>query len=674
MSLSDDQPLNAIMKAAVDAVIVIDGRGTIRQASDSVEHLFGYTPSRCIGQNVNMLMPEPHRSAHDGYISNYVNSGNAKIIGIGRKTFGQTKDGRVFPMHLSVGQFDYENEHYFIGICHDLSDYVEALEKLTAAEQRYKDIVNSEKHFICRLDGSLRVTFANQSLLKAVGMKPEELRGQTITAIMTDTDLSFSRTIETLFSSADVDEITIKVALRSGDSATLAEWSFRKVETKNNEQLEIQGLGIDISEKEAAISRAEYLNSHDELTGVLKPQAMLSQLRESIAPGKALALFHLDVDRFGQINQRFGYPMGDRVIVQIASRLRARLTKGAWISRLAGDEFLLACPVDDHGDAIIMGRGFAEVFSKPWTFQNEAHLLDCKIGVAMFPHDSDDLSRMPELAEAALKDAKQQGEPIVFFDRPSHESLLRNITIEQALKSALKDGQLEIFLQPKISLQDRLVSSFEALLRWNHPTLGPVSPAEFIPIAESTGLGVHIDRYVLRKVAEIIGKARAAGLHPQPIGVNITAGHFSDSSIFDYLSDLIVEFSLPASAIELEITEGVILSACNRVSSNFKQLRDLGVRISIDDFGTGYSSLSYLKRLDVDELKIDKSFIDDVTSPKGLVVVKAVVDIARTFGLEVTAEGVESEAQADILTKIGCTTGQGYFFSRPAPAQKALFG
>ena len=674
MALSDDQPLEAIMGAAVDAVIVIDDRGLIQRASTSAETLFGFTQQECLGKNISLFMPEPDRSAHDGYISAYLAGGSPKIIGKGRKTFGRTKSGRVFPMHLSVGQFHYEGRHYFIGICHDLSDYVAVLENLEASEKRYKDIINSEKHFICRVDGQLKITFANQSLVRAVGASGDELLGQSVTAILAGNDLSFSDTLESLFMAGDVDEISIKVALKSGDNATLAEWSFRKVQSPDGDGFEAQGLGIDVSEKEAAISRARYLSNHDQLTGLLKTPSMLKQMEQAVIEGQRFAFFHLDLKRFGQINQRFGRDAGDRLLVKISTKLRALVPDGSWIARHGGDEFLIACPEQDAGDAALQGRKFAQLFTMPWRVDHSDFLMDCKIAAALFPQDTTELSRVPEITEAALKDAKASLETLVFFDKDSHQSIIRSMTIEQALKAAILTSQLEIYLQPKINLASRELTGFEALLRWQHPDLGTISPGEFVPIAESAGLGPQLDRFVLRRVAELIQEARLTSGHCPTIAVNITAGHFSDSDVFAYLRDLISEFDLDPSSIELEITEGVILHACDHVSANFRQLRDLGVKISIDDFGTGYSSLSYLKRLDVDELKIDKTFVDDIDQTEGAAIVKAVIDVATALQLEITAEGVETQEQVRVLSGLGCTTGQGYYFSRPVPAREALSG
>lgn len=667
MFRNNDGPLAAVLSAAADAVVLIDDSGTMQQVSGSLERIFGYLPSECVGNNVSMLMPEPDRSAHDQYLSSYLAGGKAKIIGIGRSTFGRKKDGTTFPMHLSVGEFKADGQSYFVGICHDLTDYYNTLADLEWAEKRYRDIVESQKYFICRLDQHLRVTFANASLASALDKSYDELIGQHLSNFLVEEFEHHADDLRELLAAGDSDEINLQFQLRTAGKPSHAEWSFRRVESSTTGEQELQGLGVDVTDRESALSRAQFLKDHDHLTGLLHGRSLLESLQTSIKPEQTYAFLYFDPDRFGQVNQRYGHDSGDNVIVEMVRRIKLCMPIYGLLGRLGGDELMVVAPVSGLKAARRMGERILRELNRPYSLAGETYTLECKAGIAMFPDDTPELSRMPELAEAAMREAKWQNKSVVVFTGTSHQELLRRIAIEQALKTALASGSIEVYLQPKVSLANQKKCGYEALARWTHNEWGYVSPAEFIPVAEAGGLGPAMDRYVIRKVAAIAAAINDNGEESLPIAINITAHHFAEPAFSDLLSDVLSEFGLLASAIELEITEGVVLGMTDAVSINFAKLRALGLRISIDDFGTGYSSLSYLKNLDVDELKIDKSFIDDIEDPKGKLLVQSMIGMAKAYGLSVTAEGVETPRQAEFLVEMGCDVAQGYLFSAALP-------
>ncbi len=671
MKLNKDDPLSAVLSAAADAVVLIDRSGTIQQVSHSLQRIFGYAPSECVGNNVSMLMPEPDRSAHDRYLDSYLNGGPAKIIGVGRRTTGRKKTGETFPMHLSVGEFQVGGSSYFVGICHDLTDHFHALADLERAEKRYRDIIESQKYFICRLDHQLRLTFANASLTTVLGKSYEELIGVHLAHFLAEGSGASTVELHELLSSQRDEEINLKFTMQTRDQPSHAEWSFRRVANSITGELELQGLGVDVSDREHALLRAEFLRDHDHLTGLLRVPALLEHLRSSIKPSNNYAFVCVDPDRLTQVNQRYGYDVGNRVIVQIASRMKSLLPPKGMIARLGGDELIMVFETSDRDGAVKVAETVLSKLANPYTISGEQYRLNCKAGIALFPTDSPDLQRLPDLAEAAMREAKTKNLPLALFSDAIHQELLRRISVEQALKQALASGSIDVYLQPKISLATRKKCGYEALARWHHCEWGFVSPAEFIPVAEAGGLGPELDRYILRKVADIACSMRASNEPPLPIAVNITANQFADSTFYDCIVQKLSKCDLPSSAIELEITEGMVLEMTTDVASNLSRLRALGIRISLDDFGTGYSSLSYLKKLDVDELKIDKSFIDDLEDAKGELFVQSMIGLAKAHGLSVTAEGVETEKQSELLTRLGCDTAQGYLFSPALPEREA---
>jgi len=671
MLLKKDDPLSAVLSAAADAVVLIDKRGTIQQVSDSMKRIFGYEPSECLGNNVSMLMPEPDRSAHDGYIESYLNSGRAKIIGIGRRTTGRKKTGETFPMHLSVGEFKVGGESYFVGICHDLTDHFHALADLERAERRYRDIIESQKYFICRLDDQLRLTFANASLTTILGKSYDDLVGVHLAHFLAEGSIDSTIKLHEFLASHRNDEINLQFEMKTSGTPAHAEWSFRKVSNTVTGELELQGLGVDVSDRELALLRAEFLKDHDQLTGLLRVPALLDHLRSTVKASSRYAFICVDPDRLTQVNQRYGYDVGNRVIVQIARRMTSLLPPEGQIARLGGDELIMAFPAQDLAEAENVANAVLGKLVRPYSIVGEEYRLNSKAGIALFPDDSSDLGRLPDLAEAAMREAKIKNVPLALFTDVTHQQLLRQIALEQALKKALASEAIEVYLQPKIALASRTKCGYEALARWHHCEWGFVSPGEFIPIAEAGGLGPELDRYILRKVVDIACSMRASGEAPLPIAVNITGNHFADATFYDCIVHKLSKCPLPSNAIELEITEGMVLEMTADVANNLSRLKVLGVRISLDDFGTGYSSLSYLKKLDVDELKIDKSFIDDLNDPKGELFVKSMIGLAKAYGMSVTAEGVETECQAERLVRLGCDVAQGYLFSPALPEREA---
>lgn len=666
---------HALLDAAVDGIITINEKGLITSFNAAAEQLFQYNRDEVLGENVKMLMPERYAREHDNYIRSYLNTGQAGIIGLGRDVTGRRKDGTVFPMHLSVGESEQDGRKLFVGICHDLSEYKSVLLRLGRAERRYKDIVQSQRQLICRLDSQLRVTFANAAFSSLLGIQQKDLVGISLTTALEDEQRSPKSALEALFADdPDRQEINLKLAMKTPNRETLVDWTFRRMADSEEYGRELQGFGIDVSEMEAALSQARFLRSHDQLTGLLNKRAFLKLLRQMPEQHSQFAMLHFDCERFASINQRYGYNVGDLVIIEMAQRVRNCLPSIGLSARVGGDEFLLALPFSASGDVPAFAQQLLNSMQQPVQVQELSIPLSGSIGVALYPKDCDRADDLSVLAEAATRRAKARNELIAFYDSHDHALLQQELELEQGLKTALLNDELDIYLQPKVRLETGQVISYEALVRWPQPVNGFIAPARFIPIAERSTLGQRLDRYVVRQVAALIADACESNQSVPPIAINITASHFSSQDLVGFLTQTLRTYGLPSSAIELEITEGVVLEMSRSVSTNLNRLQELGIRISLDDFGTGYSSLNYLKNLTVDELKIDKSFIDELNSTKGTVLVSSIIAIATAFDIDVTAEGIETQEQHELLTQMGCNIGQGYFLGRPLPAREYLYG
>lgn len=658
---------HTLMQTAGDGIIIIDDKGTILHFSRSAEQLFGHTVDDCINHNVSMLMPEPDRSSHDAYLKNYQTSGQAKVIGIGRQVTGMRKGGETFPMRLNVSPARIKNRTYYVGLCHDLSDFHAVLVQLTEAEQRYKSIVECPGQVLCRLDSDLRVTYANPSFLRAFPVSESNCPANYF---MDYVSADFQHILSEVLANPLSKPIHYKSKIQSQSKPLHFDWWFTKV-IKTDGTFEIQVLGIDTTDKEQAISEADFLKKYDPLTRLLNIttfEAMLSGSNQS----KRYAIFYTDCNHFGLINQRFGFDIGNMMLIEAADRLQHNISKPALFCRAGSDEFIVAVEIEHESEASNIAKSLLACLSKPYVIAQTEIRVSGKIGVAIYPDNSVSVKNTIRQAESVLSVAKERESGFAFYDHTFHSVLQRRLDVEQRLRVALDDKLLQVHLQSKVDLSDRKTIGYEALLRWHDPVLGKVSPAEFIKVAEDMGIATLVDRYVLRKVCKTIQCYMQRNIQVLPIAVNITSSHFESSALLDYIFQLSKQFEVPLNLIELEVTEGTLLNMNSQVNHNLSMLRQRGVKIYIDDFGTGYSSLSYIRKLTVDAIKIDKSFIDDLMTDVGRQITASVIAIADAVGLAVIAEGVETEEQLEVLKKLGCNTAQGYLFSKPKHMRTVL--
>lgn len=418
---------------------------------------------------------------------------------------------------------------------------------------------------------------------------------------------------------------------------------------------------------------AKKLANHDALTGL--PNRTLLQDRADQALQKArrsqarVAMLLLDLDNFKSINDSVGHSIGDALLKEAALRLAHAARALDTVSRQGGDEFIILLPEVSGFEVVV---SFAErllaSISSPFVLQGNRYELSASIGISVFPDDSDDVESLYRHADAAMYQAKLDGRNRFRFFSADIESRSRGRhLLEQHMRSALEDGVFEVFYQAKVAAKDSAVVGIEALIRWRNKDGGLISPAEFIPLAEETGLIIPIGKYVLRQACRDAQVLIEQGM-PVVVSVNISAVQFLEESFLQMVQETLLESKLMPSFLELEITEGVLAKDVQNTQQILASLRKQGVRIAIDDFGTGYSSLAYLKRFPVDVLKIDQSFVRDMLVDKSdSAIIEAIIKLAQALDLELVAEGVETQEQADALQGYGCQIMQGYLYSRPVP-------
>ena len=438
------------------------------------------------------------------------------------------------------------------------------------------------------------------------------------------------------------------------------------------------GIFTDISEHRANEAHIHRLAYYDSLTG-LPNRALLAEragqeLSRVERNGETLAMIFLDLDRFKNVNDSLGHRIGDVLLVQVAERLRRSLRDEDTVARLGGDEFILLLPGISADGAAHVAEKMLQTLSSPYLIEQHELTITPSLGIAMYPVDGRGYEELSMCADTAMYRAKQGGRQTYrFFTREMQDRTDRTLQIENALRRAIGLEQLYLVYQPQLTASSDQVVGVEALIRWQHPILGLVSPAEFIPVAEDSGLILPVGEWVLRKAVSQMALWLKEGLPLHVMAVNLSAIQFRQANLPELVSQILEEYDLPPHCLELELTEGVAMDNPLAAIEVMGDLHARGVRMSIDDFGTGYSSLSYLKRFKVYKLKIDQSFVRDIAcDPEDEAIVEAIIGLSRSLGLRTIAEGVETQQQLDFLREKGCDEVQGYLFARPMLADELV--
>jgi diguanylate cyclase (GGDEF)-like protein len=427
----------------------------------------------------------------------------------------------------------------------------------------------------------------------------------------------------------------------------------------------------DITEQRQAEAQIAHMAHHDALTDLPNRVLLRAQLDTALSRvrrGECLAVLYLDLDHFKSTNDTLGHSIGDELLKAVAGRLRGCLRETDTIARLGGDEFaIIQTALERPSDAALLARRIREAITAPYDLDGHQLLVDVSIGIAIAPNDATDSMLLLKQADMALYGAKSDGRGTFCFFEPQMDVRVKTRrALELDLRQALANDEFELYYQPLLNLEHNEIASCEALVRWHHPARGMISPAEFIPVAEETGLIVALGEWVLRTAC-----AEAATWPAEvTVAVNVSPVQFKEQTLVLTVISALADSGLPAHRLGIEITEAVLLRDTDSTLATLHQLRELGVRIVMDDFGTGYSSLSYLRSFPFDKIKIDRSFINDISDmDDASAIVRAVTGLANNLNIPTTAEGAETQEQMDKIRALGCTEVQGYLFSHPKRAE-----
>jgi len=535
-------------------------------------------------------------------------------------------------------------------------------------------ILNNMSQGVLMFDADARLVFCNQGYVEMYGVSPEMVgAGYALRDLI-------NHGVATGTFTGEPDEYIEKLLADLAKGKT----AHDIIKTKDGRTFSIVNKPLsdggwlatheDITERQRTEERIVHMARHDALTDlpnrVLLRERLEHELKR-VKRGEMLAVLCLDLDRFKSVNDTLGHPVGDELLKVVADRLRGCTREPDTIARLGGDEFaIIMTAIQQPTDAAALARRIRESIVKPFHLDGHQIVVDISIGISVAPLDATTPDQLLKNADMALYGAKGDGRGVYRFFEPEMDARMKaRRDLEMDLRNALMNSEFELYYQPLVNLETNEITSFEALLRWHHPQRGTISPAEFIPIAEETGLIIPVGEWVLRTAC----LETAKWPKDVKVAVNLSPAQLKARNVVEVVTSALEESGLPAKRLQLEITESVLMHNTFGTLATLHKLRELGVQIAMDDFGTGYSSLSYLRSFPFDKIKIDRSFIQDISSAaEPLAIVHAVAGLAKCLNMVSTAEGVETRQQMETLQNVGCTEMQGYFFSKAKPAAEIV--
>lgn len=544
------------------------------------------------------------------------------------------------------------------------------------SDARFRALIQNAADIITIHDANGVTTFEAPSASRVLGRSPGALIGHTPFESIHPRERERVRKAFDLVVQGKAQAVPIEFRYRHANGS----WIW--LEAVGNNLLDyphVRGVVLtsrDITRRKAAERRIEHLAHHDFLTDL--PNRSLLRDRLDVALSQArrerrlVAALFIDLDRLKVVNDTLGHEAGDQLLREAAKRLATSMREGDTVARLGGDEFMVILPnLGDARGAAAAARKILDSLARPTELRGQEVFMSASIGIGLFPNDAADSEALIRNADAAMYSAKRSGgDNYQFYTADLNVQVQQRLVIEQGLRVAEQRNELRLLYQPKVDLASGRIIGVEALLRWQHPVLGAISPERFIPIAEETGLIVPIGEWVLRSACMQARTWRDNGID-LPIAVNLSACQFRQRNLAQTIHRILSETGVPPRFIEIEITESDVMENAESAIATLGELKARGIRISIDDFGTGYSSLSYLKRFPLDVLKIDRSFVRDIAvDSDDAAIVEAIIALARSLEIKVVAEGVETHEQMAFLNRAGCNFAQGYLFSPPAEAEQ----
>jgi diguanylate cyclase (GGDEF)-like protein/PAS domain S-box-containing protein len=576
--------------------------------------------------------------------------------------------------------FDAHEVELLADLAGDLAYGIRALRVRGERDQALKELELAAKVFETSKDGIVitdadrNILAVNRSFTAITGYTREEALGQNPRFIQSNRhDVSFYNTLWASLNTTDLWAGEILNRRKDGEIFP----SYQSIYSIRDDQGRLthyMGILADITERKASEERIRYLTQYDALTGLANREWITDRLDQAIVHAqrhqREVAAILLDLDEFKLVNDSLGHVVGDTLLKEIASRLTEFVRAGDTAARVGGDKFMvLLADMASDGDAAALARDLLQVIAAPILLADQKIVVTASLGIALYPKDGATSASLMRHADVAMYRAKELGRHgFQFFAPELNARMQERLDMESGLRRAIEHHEFILYFQPQVEIHRCQIVGAEALIRWNHPTKGIVSPSEFIALAEETGLIVPIGAWVIQTACQQLKKWHAQGFDDLCIAVNLSARQFVQDDLVALVRDALQAHGVPAQYLELEITESAVMQDPQRATDILRDLKQIGVRIALDDFGTGYSSLNYLKRVPIDVVKIDQSFVRDIASDADdMAITRAVIALAHSLKHHVVAEGVETPAQFEVLRRHRCDQIQGYLFSRPIP-------
>lgn len=675
-----------IIEQIHDAVIITDLDGNFTSWNHGAEVLLEYTSDEVIGKHITMLYLKEDFDLLKTSVQKLMTDGDKHII---RRIVKKSK--KIIDVDLSLSLVKDENGKpiNMIGYAQDISERLKAENALVEQHKYLQSIIDGVNDPIMVIQEDYTVKIMNESLKKS-------LRNFMIA------DPKNPKCYEVLYHRTSPCKganhlCPLRNVIETGKHMTV----IHKNNTQNGENRSIElsasplfddnkrctGI-IEVSRditghlniQKELIQQKNNLNyqaHHDTLTGLPNRALFNDRLEQAIETAKRnktkIAVLFIDLDHFKEINDSLGHDIGDEILKTVSIRLKEIVRDEDTVARLGGDEFTVVLKeLSQMHDAPLIAKKILNSLSEAFTIHTHTLYVSCSIGISIYPDDGISAKNLLKFADSAMYKAKEEGRNnYQYYDSTMTELAFERVIMETSLRTALKNNEFVVFYQPQVNGITNKLIGMEALIRWQHPSMGLVSPAKFLPLAESTGLIVELDKLVMKTAISQLSLWYKAGLNPGILAMNLTVKQLKKDDFIETLQNLIQETTCNPSWLELEITEGQIMTNPNEAIKVLQQISDTGIELAIDDFGTGYSSLTYLKRLPLDKLKIDQTFVRNLPNDEeDAAIAKAVIALGRSLNLKVIAEGVETKIQRDFLVENGCKNIQGYFYSKPIPASE----
>lgn len=675
--IAGDDRYRLLLEAITDyAIYMLDPEGHVSSWNPGALRFKGYEAEEILGEHFSRFYTEEDKARGMPERALRAAASEDRFENEGWRV---RKDGSHFWAHVVIDPIRSSSGDVlgFAKITRDLTEKRATEEALRKSQEQFRLLVQSVTEYaIYMLDATGQVTSWNTGARRIKGYEPEEIIGQHFSRFYTEEDRqdgSPVRALETAEREGRFEHEGWRV--RQDGTRFWASVAMDAIRDDDGYLIGFAEVTRDTTEKRRAQEELLHLAHHDPLTGLVNRSILHEQLDRALAassPGRQTALLFTDLDGFKSVNDTLGHKVGDRVLVQVAERLRASVRSADIVARFGGDEFAVIARVKDQQEATALADRILAELRLPFALEGRTVTLGGSMGIVMVSAPGARPDDVLQDADIALYRAKAEGRGVYrLFEPEMGEAIKRRQELKRDLKASVERGELFVEYQPLVDFRTPRIMGFEALVRWKHPTKGLIPPGTFIPIAEEAGFILEIGEWVLAQAC----KEAASWPNGLLVAVNLSPVQFQSGNMVATVERCLSAAGLPASQLQLEITESVLLinSAANLEALH--DLRRLGVSIAMDDFGTGYSSLSYLRSFPFDKIKIDRAFVSDLAgdsaaSGEPRAIIQAIIELSRGFGVRTTAEGVETEYQARALRDMGCDEGQGYFYRKPVSAKE----